>query len=114
MLIEHINVPYLKVDVATPGSPLLSTMFNTCRLMFIFQTKNFESDPQASFENQMYRLQDPQKIQRIIPLEVDETTGTQLSPIIPLQYVKDINDRRFPSFKRRVEKLVESWRRDLP
>ncbi|XP_063405803.1 uncharacterized protein LOC134689761 [Mytilus trossulus] len=114
LLMKHIDIPHFKVDLSTQGGPLLSNLFNTCRLMFIFQTKNFESDPQASFENLMYRLQDPQITRRIIPLKVDKTIITELSPIIPLKYVTDISDEQFPIFKREVGQLVEYWRRVLP
>ncbi|CAG2253974.1 unnamed protein product [Mytilus edulis] len=111
MLKEHIDVPHLKVDLATLGSPLLSTMFNTCKLVFIFHTKIFESGTKESIENLVYGLQSFKDPQRIIPLEVDKVIGTQ--PVMTLGYVKDIHDLQFPIFKQKVKKLVVQWSRDL-
>ncbi|CAC5395742.1 unnamed protein product [Mytilus coruscus] len=111
----------LPEDLLAPGSqrlPGLSTLLDSCRLVFIFLTKNLESDAVAGFGKQItliQSLEDPQKANRIIPLQVNEgPISVELSPLIPLRYVKDTTDRQFPSFKRKLEKLVNSWRKALP
>ncbi|XP_076077035.1 uncharacterized protein LOC143047708 isoform X2 [Mytilus galloprovincialis] len=112
----------LPEDLLTSGTnhlPGLSSLFDSCRLVFIYLTKNLESDPLAGYGTEMNILQsikDRQKKARLIPLQVndEEISEHLISPIIPLKYVNDTTDRQFPIFKRKFEKLVSSWRNALP
>ncbi|CAC5388258.1 unnamed protein product [Mytilus coruscus] len=111
----------LPEDLLAPGSqrlPGLSSLLDSCRLVFIYLTENIESDTVAGFGRQInliQSLEDPQKANRIIPLQVNEgNILVELSPLIPLKYVKDKTDRQFPIFKRKLENLVKSWRNILP
>ncbi|CAC5395744.1 unnamed protein product [Mytilus coruscus] len=111
----------LPEDLLAPGSqrlPGLSSLLDSCRLVFIYLTENIESDTVAGFGRQInliQSLEDPQKANRIIPLQVNEgNILVELSPLIPLKYVKDKTDRQFPIFKRKLENLVKSWRNTLP
>ncbi|CAC5388257.1 unnamed protein product [Mytilus coruscus] len=111
----------LPEDLLAPGSqrlPGLSSLLDLCRLVFIYLTENIESDTVAGFGRQInliQSLEDPQKANRIIPLQVNEgNILVELSPLIPLKYVKDKTDRQFPIFKRKLESLVKSWRNTLP
>ncbi|VDI76364.1 Hypothetical predicted protein [Mytilus galloprovincialis] len=119
------NISNLQVvlpeDLLAPGSrilPGLSSLLDSCRLVFIYQTKSLESDTVAGYGkdiNVIQSLEDPQKAKRIIPLQVnEEKISVELSPIIHLKYVNDTSDRQFPNFKKKFEKLVYSWRETLP
>ncbi|XP_063404461.1 uncharacterized protein LOC134687931 [Mytilus trossulus] len=118
------NISNLQValpeDLFEPGSQLLpglSSILDSCRLVFIYQTKSLDSDTVAGYGkdiNVIQSLEDPQKAKRIIPLQVnEEKISVELSPIIHLKYVNDTNHRQFPTFKEKFEKLVDSWRKTL-
>lgn len=124
-LLDHMGIENLQVavqdDILIPGSnllPELGKILDTCRLVFIYETENLKSDRFANFEQEMHIIQslnENNKTGRIVPFVVDEgTTSVITSPFINLKYIKDINDRRFSTFKRRFENLVKSWKEKLP
>lgn len=123
--ISHLQVA-LPEDLLVPGThhlPALSSLLDSCRLVFLFVTTNLKSDPVAGYGTQMNLMQsinDPLKEARLIPLQVNEeeihvsVLTDLISPLIPLKYVNDTTVRQFPIFKRKLEKRVNSWRNALP
>ncbi|XP_052087128.1 uncharacterized protein LOC127724240 isoform X3 [Mytilus californianus] len=111
----------LPEDLLAPGTQLLpglSTLLDSCRLVFIYVTENLESDPVAGYGKQVnfiQSLKDPLKEDRIIPLQLnEENISVDLCTVQPLEYVKDTTDRQFPDFKLQFENLVKFWKTKLP
>ncbi|XP_076077033.1 uncharacterized protein LOC143047706 isoform X2 [Mytilus galloprovincialis] len=121
LLMKHMNINNLQVAVLAeridPGKkilPELGSFLDTCRLIFIYQTKNLKLDTIAYYGGQMQlvrSLTDITKSERVIPLDVDGTESVFTNAIEHLKYIKDIHDSQFTNFQGKVKRLVDKWRK---